>query len=150
MLAAVNQARAAYMEAANVMHSGFLPLQSPKILDTGLFRRLYRTNAMKRIRYNPRLRRYLFQKFMARPFSDRQRLQYYASLAKVAGSDAGMKNCHKAIDLMGADGLRHDAGVEKLFRDAKLCQIFEGTNQLNRLHMFKHMIARDVPGIEPF
>jgi acyl-CoA dehydrogenase len=51
---------------------------------------------------------------------------------------------------MGQVGLRHDSGAEKLFRDAKLCQIFEGTNQLNRLNMFKHFIARSVPGLDTF
>lgn len=79
-----------------------------------------------------------------------QRIQFYSSLAKVACSDLAMETCRLALEMMGATGVRHGAGAEKLFRDAKLCQIFEGTNQLNRLHMFKHFVARDVPGLSVF
>ncbi len=61
----------------------------------------------------------------------------FGAAAKVTGTDLGMQNCHLALDIFGADGLRHDRGIEKLFRDAKLLQIYEGTNQLNRLEVFK-------------
>lgn len=67
----------------------------------------------------------------------------YGSHAKVTGSDLGMENCQIALDLLGADGLREESGVEKLFRDAKLLQIYEGTNQLNRLELYKHLVAEE-------
>ena len=51
---------------------------------------------------------------------------------------------------MGATGLRQDAGVEKILRDAKLLQIYEGTNQLNRLNTFKCLIAPAVPQAKVF
>jgi len=70
------------------------------------------------------------------------RVQAMASLAKVAGSDAAMENAQLAVELLSQAGLRHDQGVEKIFRDAKLLQIFEGTNQLNRLNIFQHVIGR--------
>jgi alkylation response protein AidB-like acyl-CoA dehydrogenase len=73
-----------------------------------------------------------------------------ASLAKFAGTDAGIKNCHMAIELMGQAGLRHDMRVEKYLRDAKLLQIYEGTNQLNRLNLFKCLIARSIPHVSQF
>ena len=63
---------------------------------------------------------------------------------KVTGTDMGMRNCELALDLMGEDGLRHDRGVEKLFRDARLLQIYEGTNQLNRMEVHKRLIAGGV------
>ncbi len=66
-----------------------------------------------------------------------------ASLAKFACSDIGIVNANLAIDLMGADGLRHDHGVEKRLRDAKLLQIYEGTNQLNRVNLFKCLLRPD-------
>ena len=84
------------------------------------------------------------------PAAEDQRIQFFSSMAKVVGSDMGMKNCHMALDMMGEVGMRHGVGAEKLFRDAKLTQIYEGTNQLNRLHMFKHFMARDIPGLEVF
>ncbi len=65
------------------------------------------------------------------------------SLAKVACSDIGIINTHLALDLMGPNGLRHDHGVEKRLRDAKLLQIYEGTNQLNRVNLFKCMLRPD-------
>ena len=73
-----------------------------------------------------------------------------ASMAKFTGTDAGIKNCHLAMELMGQAGLRHDRRVEKYLRDAKLLQIYEGTNQLNRLNLFKCLIARDIPQVKMF
>ncbi len=74
----------------------------------------------------------------------------WASLAKFAGTDFGIKNCQMALEIMGQKGLRQDAGVEKILRDAKLVQIYEGTNQLNRLNLFKCLIAPDVPQARVF
>ena len=65
----------------------------------------------------------------------------FGAEAKILGSDLAMENSNLALDLMGADGLRHDSGMEKLFRDAKLLQIYEGTNQLNRIEIFKTAVA---------
>ncbi len=73
-----------------------------------------------------------------------------ASLAKVAGTDIGMKNCQLAMDLMGEAGLRQDNGMEKRLRDAKLLQIYEGSNQMNRLITFKGLIAPSVPQARVF
>ncbi len=63
--------------------------------------------------------------------------------AKVSASELGMENCHIALDIMGAAGLRHDQGMEKLYRDTKLLTIYEGTNQLNRIELYKKGVARD-------
>ncbi len=68
----------------------------------------------------------------------------WGSLTKVAATDLGMRNCHLACEFMGEDGIRLDRGAEKLLRDAKLLQIYEGTNQLNRLNIFKCLVARGV------
>jgi alkylation response protein AidB-like acyl-CoA dehydrogenase len=56
----------------------------------------------------------------------------------------GMKNSQMALEMMGQTGLRHDQGTEKILRDSKLLQIYEGTNQLNRLNLFNCLIARNV------
>jgi alkylation response protein AidB-like acyl-CoA dehydrogenase len=74
----------------------------------------------------------------------------WASLAKFAGTDLGVRNCQMAIELMGRAGLRQDSGAEKLLRDIKLLQIYEGTNQLNRLNLFKCLIAPQAPGTRVF
>jgi acyl-CoA dehydrogenase len=69
----------------------------------------------------------------------------WASLSKFAATDLGMKNCHLAIELMGQAGIRQDRRVEKCLRDAKLLQIFEGTNQLNRVNLFNCLVSRAAP-----
>ena len=74
----------------------------------------------------------------------------WASLSKFAATDLGVRNCQLAIELMGQAGVRHDRRVEKSLRDAKLLQIYEGTNQLNRLNLFKCLIARSAPEARVF
>ena len=79
-----------------------------------------------------------------------QRTSGWASLAKFAATDAGVNNCRLALEMMGQAGLRQDGRAEKHFRDSKLLQIYEGTNQLNRLNLFKCLIGRSVPGVTVF
>lgn len=74
--------------------------------------------------------------------SEAQVTSAWGSLAKFSGTDAGVKNCQMALEMMGEAGLRHDGRAEKHLRDSKLLQIYEGTNQLNRLNLFKNLIAR--------
>lgn len=99
----------------------------------------------------PILERDFFSRLMGRQTFDRTRpddqkcCSGWASLAKVAGTDIGVQNCRMAVEFMGRTGLRHDAGAEKMLRDIKLLQIYEGTNQLNRLNLFKCLIAPVVP-----
>ena len=150
MLVRIHQARGVYLEATHVLLSGFLPGETPRWLDTSLSARVYAHPFSRKIRHSERFRRLMILRQGRRPLPETQRLNFYSSLAKVAGTDAGMANCHQALDLMGQVGLRQEVGAEKLFRDAKLCQIFEGTNQLNRLNMFKNFVARDIPGLQVF
>jgi alkylation response protein AidB-like acyl-CoA dehydrogenase len=149
MLARVHQARAVYLEAAFALCSAFLPAQIPGFLNSALYARLYRTRFLTRLRHHAWFRRRAYRLFAGRPVTDHQRVQFYSSLAKVTGTDAGLANAHQALDLMGEAGSRHENGAEKLFRDAKLGQIYEGANELNRLHMFKHFLARDL-GVDVF
>lgn len=76
---------------------------------------------------------------------EQQRVSGWGSLAKFSATDLAVKNCHLAMEMMGHAGLRHDRRMEKHFRDAKLLQIYEGTNQLNRLNVFKCFIGRSFP-----
>jgi alkylation response protein AidB-like acyl-CoA dehydrogenase len=68
-----------------------------------------------------------------RPFS-RQ-----ASIAKLTATDAAMRVTTDAIQVLGGNGYTRDYPVERLFRDAKVTQIFEGTNQIQRM-----VIGRDL------
>ena len=55
------------------------------------------------------------------------------ALAKCFASDAAMKVTTDAVQILAGSGYMKGAIVEKLMRDAKLTQIYEGTNQINRL-----------------
>ncbi len=68
-----------------------------------------------------------------RPFS-RQ-----ASVAKLTATDAAMRVTTDAIQVLGGNGYTREYPVERLFRDAKVTQIFEGTNQIQRM-----VIGRDL------
>jgi butyryl-CoA dehydrogenase len=56
-----------------------------------------------------------------------------SSLAKWTASDTAMKVATDAVQLFGASGYSRETGVERLMRDAKGAQIYEGTNQIHRL-----------------
>ena len=72
----------------------------------------------------------------------RQRAQAHSSAAKFVATDLAMQNANLAMEIAGAAGLAQHSGIEKIFRDAKLLQIYEGTNQINRKHLWDSMIAR--------
>jgi alkylation response protein AidB-like acyl-CoA dehydrogenase len=56
-----------------------------------------------------------------------------SSLAKWTASDAAMKVATEAVQLFGGSGYSRETGIERLMRDAKGAQIYEGTNQIHRL-----------------
>lgn len=69
----------------------------------------------------------------------RQAVQREASAAKVFATDVAHDVCVRAMDLLGNHALLHHERVEKAYRDARLTQIFEGTNQINRLSMIEDL-----------
>jgi alkylation response protein AidB-like acyl-CoA dehydrogenase len=62
-----------------------------------------------------------------------QARQGEASAAKLHCTDVARHVCEMAMDLLGNHAVLHDRHVEKVLRDVRLTQIFEGTNQINRL-----------------
>jgi acyl-CoA dehydrogenase len=56
-----------------------------------------------------------------------------SSYAKAFGADAAMKTAVDAVQVFGGNGYVRDYPVEKLMRDAKVLQIYEGTSQIQRL-----------------
>ena len=65
-----------------------------------------------------------------------------ASMAKVFASDTAVKVATDAVQLMGAFGTTLKSGAEKYYRDAKMTQIYEGTNELCRLAI-THPLLQD-------
>ena len=62
-----------------------------------------------------------------------------ASIAKVFATDAAMEITSDCLQILGDYGLTRDCPVERLMRDAKLFQIVEGTNQVQRVIIAKHL-----------
>lgn len=65
-----------------------------------------------------------------------------AAMAKLFASDAAMKVTTDAVQIMAGSGYIKGTVVEKLMRDAKLTQIFEGTNQINRMVAGRGILAK--------
>ncbi|HAK87835.1 MAG TPA: acyl-CoA dehydrogenase [Nitrospiraceae bacterium] len=55
-----------------------------------------------------------------------------SAMAKTFGTDVGMKVTTNAVQVMGGSGYMKEYPVEKMMRDAKILQIYEGTNQIQR------------------
>ena len=64
--------------------------------------------------------------------------QSASAAAKVAASDIAFSVCTKSLEIMGDHGYVHSNGAERLWRDSRLTQIYEGTNQINRLAIIEH------------
>jgi hypothetical protein len=60
-------------------------------------------------------------------------------MAKLFASELSMRATTKAIQLMGGYGYTADYPVERMFRDAKICEIGEGTSEVQKL-----VISRDL------
>jgi len=68
-----------------------------------------------------------------RPFSKE------ASMAKLFASEAAMRACNKAVQIHGGYGYTREFPVERYLRDAKLCEIGEGTSEVQRM-----IVAREI------
>ncbi len=62
-----------------------------------------------------------------------------AAMAKTMASDVAMRVSTEAMSILGMDGMKPELLIERIFRDAKAGQIYEGTNQIQRM-----LIARDL------
>lgn len=64
--------------------------------------------------------------------SDPQEVSKYAAMAKVFAGDVAMEVATSAVQVLGGYGYMQDYPVEKMMRDAKILQIYEGTNEIQR------------------
>ncbi|MFF0773045.1 acyl-CoA dehydrogenase family protein [Nonomuraea wenchangensis] len=62
-----------------------------------------------------------------------------ASVAKLVATDAAMKVTTDAVQVFGGYGYTREFRVERYMREAKIMQIFEGTNQIQRLVISRHL-----------
>jgi acyl-CoA dehydrogenase len=64
-----------------------------------------------------------------------------SSYAKAFGADAAMQTTIDAVQIFGGNGYTKEYPVEKLMRDAKVLQIYEGTSQIQRLVIARSLLA---------
>ncbi len=137
----IHLSRQAYMDAATELDSGALGgvLSHPAVRALG--------HVPASIRRRAHMRRWLASErardatiaLLHRTTSERALTRSLAlsSLAKARGGDVAMRVTGAALELVGLRAGPVRAELEKLWRDAKLTQIYEGTNQLNRLEVYR-------------
>ena len=67
-------------------------------------------------------------------------LTFVSSACKCLASDVAMDVTTDAVQLLGGYGYTQDFPVERMMRDAKICQIYEGTNQIQRVVMARQIL----------
>ena len=68
-------------------------------------------------------------------------LPFFGAAAKCYASDVAMKITTDAVQLLGGAGYTQDFPLERMMRDAKITQIYEGTNQIQRIVMARQLLA---------
>jgi len=66
----------------------------------------------------------------------------YCALAKLVAGDAAMKVTTDAVQILGGYGYVREYPVERMMRDAKITQIYEGTNQIQRVVLARELLKR--------
>ena len=84
--------------------------------------------------------------FQAATFVDEQdpRMTKLASMAKLMATDAAMRVTTEAVQVLGGNGYLRDYPAERMMRDAKVLQIYEGSNEIQRLVIARQMMRQAV------
>ena len=72
---------------------------------------------------------------------DDKDLAFFGAAAKAFASDTAMQVTTDAVQLLGGYGYTRDYPVERMMRDAKITQIYEGTNQVQRIVVARELLA---------
>ena len=68
------------------------------------------------------------------------------SMAKCFAGDVAVAQTANAVQIFGGSGYIRGFEVERLYRDAKITQIYEGTNQIQRTIIARELLAHGVDG----
>ncbi len=68
-------------------------------------------------------------------------LTFFGASAKCFASDVAMQVTIDALQILGGNGYTHDYPIERMMRDAKITQIYEGTNQVQRIVIARQLLA---------
>jgi alkylation response protein AidB-like acyl-CoA dehydrogenase len=78
----------------------------------------------------------------ARVDADRSDLAYWTSSAKLVAGDTAMRVTTDAVQILGGYGYITEYPVERMMRDAKITQLYEGTQQIQRLIIARQLLQR--------
>jgi alkylation response protein AidB-like acyl-CoA dehydrogenase len=70
-------------------------------------------------------------------------VSYWAAIAKCYASDVAMEVTTDCVQALGGYGYIREYPVERFMRDAKITQIYEGTNQIQRVVIARSIFGRD-------
>ncbi|MAJ44910.1 MAG: acyl-CoA dehydrogenase [Candidatus Marinimicrobia bacterium] len=71
-----------------------------------------------------------------------QKYSHLASMAKVYASEVAMRASTNCVQIYGGYGYIKDSGVERLMRDAKITQIYEGTSEIQRVVIARNLLQK--------
>ena len=64
-----------------------------------------------------------------------------ASIAKLFASEMAQRACHKAVQIHGGYGYSRDYAVERMYRDQRITELYEGTSEIQRLVIARHLLG---------
>lgn len=140
MVEDIQLARQAYLNAAGRFDQTVgRPVSHPLVRALGLVPPVVWRNERLRRGMNAPWVREETMRVLRHATTDREVTESLAlsSLAKAHGADVAMAVAGSALDIVGLEAGPVRMELEKLWRDAKLTQIYEGTNQLNRLEVYR-------------
>jgi len=141
MLATLQACRGLYLDAAiAAQYSGIGRLMT--LMPFALPARVRNGRLMTRILTHPltnRPARSFYNRLLPTPGLQKQ--VAHSSIAKFMCSDLAVQTAMQAMEILGEDANDPKWGIEKGLRDAKLAQIFEGTNQINRLQANRGLLT---------
>jgi alkylation response protein AidB-like acyl-CoA dehydrogenase len=76
-------------------------------------------------------------------------LPYWTSSAKLVAGDTAMRVTTDAVQVLGGYGYITEYPVERMMRDAKITQLYEGTQQIQRLVIARQLLQRAGVGARP-
>ena len=76
-------------------------------------------------------------------------LPYWTSSAKLVAGDTAMRVTTDAVQILGGYGYINEYPVERMMRDAKITQLYEGTQQVQRLVVARQLLQRAGIGSRP-
>jgi butyryl-CoA dehydrogenase len=73
--------------------------------------------------------------------SNEPRYSLEASIAKLFASEMAQRVCHKAVQIHGGYGFSRDYAVERMYRDQRITELYEGTSEIQRLVIARHLLG---------